>query len=103
MRVVQRRIGSALCTASITAVAVAREESGPMCTPVGAGSLVMTSRGQVCLTPFSVWVDDLAAATARLVEHGGTVLEPTRQNLGVDLVFLADPAGVRVELLALPG
>lgn len=37
---------------------------------------------------------------AHLVRLGGTIVEPTRAKLGVDLVFLADPDGARVELMA---
>lgn len=65
--------------------------------PAGAPS---ASRAQVGLTHLSFWVDDVDAAAARLVEHGGTLLDTTRSSPGVDLVFLADPDGVRVELMA---
>lgn len=57
------------------------------------------SRGLVGLTHLSFHVDDLDAAVAHLVACGGTVIERTRQSVGVELVFLADPDGVRVELL----
>jgi lactoylglutathione lyase len=60
------------------------------------------SRGRVGLTHVALWVDDLEATLARCVQHGGTLLAPTRQDLGVDLVFLADPTGVRVELMQRP-
>ena len=59
-------------------------------------------RNQVGLTHLSFYVDDLDAATARLVECGATVIEETRASPGIDLLFLADPDGVRVELMALP-
>jgi glyoxylase I family protein len=62
-----------------------------------------TSRGRLGLTHLAFWVDDLEATVARLVEHGGTVIESTRQNLGVDLLFVEDPTGVRVELMRRPG
>ena len=44
------------------------------------------------------------AEIARLVECGGTVIEKTRTKMGegaesVELVFIADPDGVRVELM----
>lgn len=61
-----------------------------------------TSRAQLGLTHLSFWVDDVDAVAARLVEHGGTRLDETRSSPGIDLVFLADPDGVRVELMALP-
>lgn len=57
------------------------------------------SRRQLGLTHLSFWVDDVDAAAQRLVEHGGTLLPKTRTNPGVPLVFLADPDGVRVELM----
>jgi catechol 2,3-dioxygenase-like lactoylglutathione lyase family enzyme len=57
------------------------------------------SRGLLGLTHLSFWVDDLDAAVGRLVAHGGNLLPDTRHDLGVNLVFLADPDGVRVELM----
>lgn len=62
-----------------------------------------TSRHHVGLTHLSVNVDDLAAVEARLVGLGARVLEDTRTHLDipggcVDIVFLADPDGVRIEL-----
>jgi len=65
-------------------------------TPSGAPSV---SRGTLGLTHLSFLVDDVDATIERLVDHGGTLLEATRQTLGIDLVFLADPDGTRVELL----
>lgn len=62
----------------------------------GEPSSRRTQRG---ITHLSFWVDDVDATAARLVEHGGTLLETTRSNPGVELVFLADPDGVRVELM----
>lgn len=59
-----------------------------------------TRRNQRGLTHLSILVDDVDATIARAVEHGGTLLEPTRQTLGIDLVFLTDPDGTRVELMA---
>jgi lactoylglutathione lyase len=62
------------------------------------------SRNQLGFTHFAVYVDDLDAEIARLVECGGTVVERTRTKIGegpmsVELVFIADPDGVRVELM----
>lgn len=54
------------------------------------------------LTHLSFWVEDVDAAAARLVELGGSILPSTRTNPGVELVFLADPDGVRVELMQRP-
>jgi lactoylglutathione lyase len=60
------------------------------------------SRGQVGLTHLAFHVDDLATAVDHLVAHGGTVVEGTRADVGIPVVFLADPDGVRVELMEMP-
>jgi len=59
-------------------------------------------RNQRGLTHLSFYVDDVDTAARRLTDFGGTVLDATRSSLGVDVVFLADPDGVRIELMALP-
>ena len=68
----------------------------------GVGGTPSAGRNQVGLTHLSFYVDDLDAATQHLVECGATVIEETRASPGIDLLFLADPDGVRVELMALP-
>jgi catechol 2,3-dioxygenase-like lactoylglutathione lyase family enzyme len=60
------------------------------------------TRNQVGMTHLSFSIDDLDAATEHLVACGATVVEGTRASPGIDLLFLADPDGVRVELMALP-
>jgi glyoxylase I family protein len=65
--------------------------------PSGAPS---SSRGTLGMTHMSFYVDDVDVAAARLVECGGTIIESTRVSLGVEIVFLADPDGARVELMA---
>lgn len=60
------------------------------------------SRSQLGFTHLALHVDDLGPAVDRAVAAGGTVVPTTRTNLGVDLVFLADPDGNRVELLQMP-
>ena len=65
-------------------------------TPSGTPS---ATRGQIGITHLSFYVDDVDVAVAKLVECGGTLLENTRSNPGVDLVFLTDPDGTRVELM----
>ena len=65
-------------------------------TPQGTPS---ASRGQLGFTHLSFHVDDVDAGAARLVELGGTIIETTRANLGIEIVFLADPDGARVELM----
>ena len=59
-----------------------------------------SSRGTIGMTHMSFYVDDVDAAAARLVECGGTIIESTRVSLGIEIVFLADPDGSRVELMA---
>ena len=60
------------------------------------------SRGQIGFTHLSFFVDDVDAVAARLAELGGTVLSSTRAQLGYEVVFVADPDGARVELMAPP-
>ena len=59
-------------------------------------------RNLLGLTHLSFWVDDVDQAAAALVHCGGTILPDTRQAPGIELVFLADPDGVRVELMGAP-
>jgi len=68
---------------------------------IGAPS---TRRNQLGLTHVSFVVDDLEAAEKHLVECGGTVLEHTRfgDPTTVQIIFLTDPDGTRVELLRYP-
>jgi catechol 2,3-dioxygenase-like lactoylglutathione lyase family enzyme len=55
---------------------------------------------QFGLTHLSFYVQDLEAALAKVREHGGTVHEHTRAELGpLKLIFCTDPDGVRVELM----
>jgi len=56
-------------------------------------------RNQLGFTHLSMIVDDVDAVAARLVELGGAVLPATRAVLGYDVMFLADPDGVRIELM----
>jgi catechol 2,3-dioxygenase-like lactoylglutathione lyase family enzyme len=58
------------------------------------------SRNQLGLTHLSFLVDDIDAVERRLVEAGGRVIERTRTTgEGIQLLFLADPDGTRVELM----
>lgn len=68
-------------------------------TPAVSGQPSAT-RGQIGYTHLSFYVDDVDDVAAHLVTLGGTIIESTRANLGIDLVFLADPDGARVELLS---
>lgn len=66
----------------------------------GVDGTPASRRNQRGLTHVSFWVDDVDAVAARLVDHGGTLLPGTRTSPGIDLVFVADPDGTRVELMA---
>jgi len=58
-----------------------------------------TSRGQVGLTHLNFIVGDVDAAAARLVAHGGTIVDGAELTGGVRLLFVADPDGTRIELM----
>lgn len=63
-----------------------------------------TRRNQVGLTHLTFTVEDLPAIEARLVGLGATVVESTRTHIDMgvatlDLLFLADPDGTRIELM----
>ena len=58
-----------------------------------------TSRGLLGLTHLSFNVDKVDSAAARLEEHGGTILDHTRSETGIVLLFLTDPDGTRIELM----
>jgi catechol 2,3-dioxygenase-like lactoylglutathione lyase family enzyme len=64
-------------------------------------------RNQVGLTHLSFVVADIETTAAHLVAHGGTILESTWTGKGdsaaMQILFLADPDGVRVELMRYPG
>lgn len=68
----------------------------------GVGGRPSATRNQVGLTHLSFYVDDVETAAKHLVDCGATVIEETRANPGIELLFLADPDGVRVELMASP-
>jgi catechol 2,3-dioxygenase-like lactoylglutathione lyase family enzyme len=64
-----------------------------------------TRRNQLGLTHLSFVVDDVDDAAAELVGYGGRIVEGTRSGqddpAGVQIVFLEDPDGTRVELMRL--
>lgn len=69
-------------------------------TPDAFGPRDRRPMNQFGLTHMSFYVDDLEATLARVREHGGTVHEHTRSDLGfLKLIFCTDPDGVRVELM----
>jgi catechol 2,3-dioxygenase-like lactoylglutathione lyase family enzyme len=63
-------------------------------------------RNQLGLTHLSFVVTDIVGAAAKLVDCGGTILEATRTNendpSAVQILFLTDPDGTRVELMQYP-
>jgi len=61
-------------------------------------------RNQVGFTHLSLFVDDLRSATDRLVDLGATELDHTHVMVPMpdgaqDVLFLADPDGIRIELI----
>ncbi len=65
--------------------------------PTGAPA---ARRNELGFTHVSFIVDDIDEVAARLVALGGTTLPDTRAVLGYAVVFVADPDGTRVELMA---
>ncbi len=59
-------------------------------------------RNQLGITHLSFIVEDVDASAATLVAAGATLLEDTRTDLGIQIVFLADPDGTRIELMTAP-
>jgi catechol 2,3-dioxygenase-like lactoylglutathione lyase family enzyme len=64
------------------------------------GGTPSSRRDQLGLTHLSFVVEDVDSVAQRLVKHGGFLLPNTRQSPGIDLVFVADPDGTRIELMA---
>lgn len=70
----------------------------------GAVGEPSAQRNHMGITHLSFIVDDLDRAVADLEAVGGTVIGSTRTTVPgmVELVFVRDPDGVRVELMAFP-
>jgi len=64
-----------------------------------------TRRNHLGLTHLSLIVDDVDAAAAELERFGGTIVEGSRSGAdepdGIQIIFVADPDGTRVELMRL--
>ena len=71
----------------------------------GAFGTPSSRRNQLGLTHLSFIVDDVDAAAAELESYGGSIVEGTRSGqddpASVQIIFLADPDGTRVELMRL--
>lgn len=66
----------------------------------GAVGAASTRRNQLGLTHLSLYVDGVGAAAKHLIECGGKLLPATHaENDAVELVFVEDPDGVRIELI----
>lgn len=58
------------------------------------------------MTHLAFRVAGLYPVIASVIAHGGTVLEQTRvgqADIGVELIYVLDPDGNRIELILLPG
>jgi len=73
--------------------------------PGHVGEPVRRPLNQLGLTHLNFRVDDVDDVAARIVEHGGAVLEQTRttftSGFDADFVYCTDPDGVRIELMRL--
>lgn len=71
----------------------------------GAFGTPSNRRNHLGLTHLSFVVDDVDAAAEELVHYGGTIIDGTRSGQHdpamVQIIFLADPDGTRVELMRL--
>ena len=71
----------------------------------GAIGTPSSRRNQLGFTHLSFVVDDVDAAARELEGFGGTIIEGTRSGQddadAVQIIFLADPDGTRVELMRL--
>ena len=72
-------------------------------TPSAEGAALETRR-QIGFTHLSLHVTDLAATETRLVGLGAVPIEATRSHIpmrngALDVLFLADPDGIRIELV----
>jgi predicted enzyme related to lactoylglutathione lyase len=68
-------------------------------TPDGGPDGAIVDGSDPSLT-LGVAVDDLDAAVARVVDHGGSVLMPPTDNGWVVKALVVDPAGNRLSLIA---
>lgn len=58
------------------------------------------------LTHLAVRVSELGDILDKVPEYGGKVLDHTlvgQKDIGVELIYVTDPDGVRIELIKLPG
>jgi catechol 2,3-dioxygenase-like lactoylglutathione lyase family enzyme len=70
--------------------------------PAPYGDRVRRALNQLGITHLSFRVDDVQAAAAKVVEHGGAVVETSRTTLGpLEFVYCTEPDGVRIELMNL--
>ena len=67
-------------------------------TPLPTG-IPSVSRGALGFTHLSFLHPTIDELAEHLVACGGTLLAETRRNVGIEVVFLADPDGTRIELM----
>ena len=95
--------GDMLCRSQMIVKGPAKLELLGWTSPPAEGD-ALTRRNQIGFTHLSVHVEDLPSVAERLVALGGTLLESTRLRIPMpdgpmDVLFVADPDGVRVELI----
>ena len=74
--------------------------------PAAVGNGERGGFNKLGLTHLAVRVSATNEALARVTEYHGVVLEHTRvgqADMGVELIYVTDPDGVRIELIQLPG
>lgn len=58
------------------------------------------------LTHLAIRVTEIGDILDKVLDYGGSVLEHTlvgQEDMGVELIYILDPDGVRIELIRLPG
>jgi predicted enzyme related to lactoylglutathione lyase len=92
----------------VLGLAVYREFPGGTVFFLGGGYLEVSGQADASAAPDSrvrLWVQvrDLAATHRELVARGATVVrEPRREPWGLDEMWLADPDGLRIAVVAVP-
>ena len=74
--------------------------------PKPTGNSERTPFNHLGLTHMAVRVSEFGDILDKVLEYGGKVLDHTlvgQKDIGVELIYVIDPDGVRIELIKLPG